>query len=138
MISLIKLNGLPAFQSLFYRSQVSLLFNSLYLVYIKQDRSINPLSLSKEYPLSIINWVSLVLRGILGIFGTSFYFSSIQYLMVSESVSLVLIYPILAPIFTYVFLNEPYSIVDLLFTLLGFIGVLFITRPSFLFSDSTE
>ena len=53
------------FYTLYYRSLVSLIFNSSLIIYLKREKSIIPLEIKKEIPL--------IVRGILGIFATSLY-----------------------------------------------------------------
>lgn len=89
--------------------------------------------------------VLLVLRGILGFFGVFGLYFSLQYLSLSDAVSITFLIPIVTPFFAWIFLNERYSVLEAVCALLSLGGVILVAKPEFIFgaktlseTDSTE
>lgn len=87
--------------------------------------------------------VLLVLRGILGFFGVYGLYFSLQYLSLSDAVSITFLIPMVTPFFAWIVLNERYSILEAVCALLSLGGVLLVAKPEFLFgkrssTDATE
>ena len=47
-------------------------------------------------------------------------------------------YPLIYPLFGYFILKEPYTKTDFIFALLGFIGILILIKPAFLFGNENN
>jgi drug/metabolite transporter (DMT)-like permease len=77
----------------------------------------------------------LVLRGLAGFFGLYGAYVSVQYLSLSDATVLTFITPILTGFSGAVFLREPLSLKETLAALCSFLGVVFISRPQFLFDS---
>jgi drug/metabolite transporter (DMT)-like permease len=87
------------------------------------------------------NYTSLVLlaRTILGFVGMAFSFLAVEYMPVADASVLVMQSPVLAAILSYFILGEPWRLAEFIATIISMIGVVMISRPSFLwkFIDPT-
>ncbi|KAL6669103.1 hypothetical protein ACI3LZ_002177 [Candidozyma auris] len=77
--------------------------------------------------------VLLVLRGILGFFGVYGLYFSLQYLSLSDAVSITFLIPMVTPFFAWIFLHERYSILEGVCALLSLAGVVLVAKPEFIF-----
>jgi drug/metabolite transporter (DMT)-like permease len=102
---------ISAFQIVFFRSISSLFFTYSFL-------------LKYKIPILGNNKKLLVLRGLAGVTSMTFFFMSIKYLPVATAVSLRYIAPIFAAIFAVLFLKEKVKVVQWLFFIMSFLGVL--------------
>ena len=80
----------------------------------------------------------LMIRGILGGLALSLYFHSIYFLPLSIVSVLQRINPLWVGVFGALFYNEPYTFINIITTLMSFIGVIFIMKPDFLFGDTAN
>lgn len=82
----------------------------------------------------------LLRRGVLGGLALGFYFHSIYFLPLSIVAVLQRINPLWVGLFGALFYNEAYTILHFMITIVSFLGVIFIMKPSFLFgkSENTE
>ena len=105
------LTHVNAFQIVFFRSISSLFFTFGYL-------------LKNDIPIIGKNNKLLILRGLAGVTSMTLFFMSIKYLTVGTAVSLRYIAPIFAAIFAVILLKERIKLVQWLFFLMAFAGVL--------------
>ncbi|KAI8811142.1 hypothetical protein BJ742DRAFT_152710 [Cladochytrium replicatum] len=126
--------SLPTFEIVCLRSSCMLLF--IVAMVLAQLR------LSPNEP---INWVelwtgpksarkALLLRGFFGFLGSSSTFWAVTLLPIPDAVTIININPIVTGFGSYIFLHEAYTLIDGLAAFFCMIGVMIITRPSFLFS----
>ena len=80
----------------------------------------------------------LIKRGVLGGLALSLYFHSIYFLPLSIVAVLQRISPLWIGIFGALFYNEVYKLIHVITTIIGFLGVLMILKPSFLFGNMAE
>ncbi|KAK8061383.1 hypothetical protein PG994_007749 [Apiospora phragmitis] len=114
-----------ALQIIFVRMLATTILGSLYM-WIKKvpdfplgDRSVRGL---------------LVLRGCAGFMGLSCSYYSLSYLNISDSTVISFLVPTVTAFICFIALREPFTINEASAGLIAFIGVLFIARPTFLFS----
>ncbi|MGC1204243.1 MAG: DMT family transporter [Flavobacteriaceae bacterium] len=105
------LTDVSPFQIVFFRSGSSLFFTFGFL-------------LKNKIPIIGTNNKLLILRGLVGVTSMTLFFMSIKYLSVGTAVSLRYIAPIFAAIFAVILLKEKIKIVQWLFFLMAFIGVI--------------
>lgn len=80
----------------------------------------------------------LVLRGIFGFFGVFGLYYSLQYLSLSDAVSITFLIPMVTTFFAWIVLGEKYSLLEGVCGLLSLVGVVIIAKPDFLFGSSSE
>ncbi|WXT99288.1 DMT family transporter [Seonamhaeicola sp. MEBiC1930] len=111
MNSIVKhLEGMSAFQIVFFRSITTLLFTSAFL-------------LKNKIPVLGNNKKILVLRGVVGVTSMTLFFMSTKYLPIGTAVSLRYMAPIFAAIFAIFFLKERVKPLQWLFFAMAFSGV---------------
>jgi len=109
------------------RMIVGFIFNSFFC-------KINDISIySKEAPYLKL----LILRGLLGGISMTCVFTCLTLMKISDGVVMINTNPIWTNFLAICFLGEHFSKKSLLFCLVSFIGIVFVSRPSFLF-DSSE
>ncbi|PVH16983.1 uncharacterized protein CXQ87_004541 [Candidozyma duobushaemuli] len=82
--------------------------------------------------------VLLVLRGILGFFGVYGLYFSLQYLSLSDAVSITFLIPMVTPFFAWIVLGERYSVLEAVCAFLSLGGVLLVAKPEFLFGPRPD
>lgn len=80
----------------------------------------------------------LLLRGIFGFFGVFGMYYSLQYLSLSDAVSISFLTPMVTAFFAWVLLSEKYSVLEAICAVVSLAGVLLIAKPSFLFGSESE
>jgi len=75
----------------------------------------------------------LTIRGALGFFGTLTYILALRYLPLSEAIVINNTMPVFTGLFAVIFLGEKYDKTLAINTVMSLIGVILITKPSFLF-----
>lgn len=113
------------FEILFVRMTITLLFSYIY------TRRNNITIFFKEPGFPVVKSL-LCMRGFFGFFGVFGLYSSLRYLSISDSISITFLTPLSASILAFFILKEPYYKVEALCSVFSLIGVLLITRPSFL------
>lgn len=61
------------------------------------------------------------------------WFLGIKTIPISEAITIVMIMPIITTFLGYLLLNEKFGIIDIFCTLIGFLGIIFIMKPNFIF-----
>lgn len=79
--------------------------------------------------------VLLVLRGCFGFFGVFGLYYLLQYLSVSDAVSITFLVPMVTAFFAWLALGERYSLLEATCALLSLVGILLIAKPDFLFGE---
>lgn len=80
----------------------------------------------------------LLLRGLVGFFGVFGLYYSLQYLSVSDAVSITFLIPMVTAFFAFIMLGERYSVLEAICAVLSLGGVLLIAKPDFLFGTEAE
>lgn len=80
----------------------------------------------------------LVVRGIMGFFGVFGLYFSLQYLSLSDAVSITFLIPMVTTFFAWIVLSERYSVLEGACALCSLAGVLLIAKPDFLFGGEAE
>lgn len=73
----------------------------------------------------------LILRAALGLIATGLYFFALSHAPLSDTVTLINLYPFFIVIFSYYFLKEPIRKVQMYALLLSIIGAVLVIRPQF-------
>ncbi|SGZ57219.1 CIC11C00000003324 [Sungouiella intermedia] len=117
-------------QILFVRMFVTYVLCVLYMVITRsvEDAPFGPKS---QRPF-------LLLRGIIGFFGVFGLYYSLQYLSLSDAVSITFLIPMVTAFFAFIMLGEKYSVLEAVCAVLSLAGVLLIAKPDFLFGTDTE
>jgi drug/metabolite transporter (DMT)-like permease len=76
----------------------------------------------------------LLCRAVLGFFGMSFAFLSIEHMPLADASVILMQSPIVAAILGYVVLGEPWRLAEFTATFISMIGTVLITRPPFIFN----
>jgi drug/metabolite transporter (DMT)-like permease len=114
MYAIIKyLKDFSVYQIIFYRAIVTLAFTT-------------PLILITKIKILGNNKVILLFRGFLGLISMVFFFQSIKYLDLGISVSIRYTSPIFATIFAVLFLREKVKIIQWVFIIISFTGIILI------------
>ncbi|GEQ68429.1 hypothetical protein JCM33374_g2097 [Metschnikowia sp. JCM 33374] len=79
--------------------------------------------------------VLLVLRGILGFMGVFGLYYSLQYLSLSDAVTITFLIPMVTAFFAWVVLGERYSVLEAVCSLCSLGGILLVAKPDFLFGS---
>ncbi len=109
-------SGIPLSEKLLARSVISMLL--MFVFMLKKHRKFKPVS----YKL-------MGLRCLFGIGGLITYFSAVQLMPLAEIVTINRMSPFFVAIFSFIFLREKLSKLQVFAIFLGFSGVLFILRP---------
>lgn len=75
----------------------------------------------------------LIARGVLGFFGVFGLYYSLQYLSVSDAVSITFLVPMVTAFLAWIFIHERYLLLEGVCGLVALGGVLLIAKPHFLF-----
>lgn len=113
------------FEILFVRMTITLLFSYIY------TRRNNIVIFFKEPGFPVIKSL-LCMRGFFGFFGVFGLYSSLRYLSISDSVSITFLTPLSTSVLAYFILKEAYYKIEAFCSIFALIGVVLITRPSFL------
>lgn len=117
-------------QILFVRMLVTYLCCLVYMLVLKniEDAPLGPRS-KRGY---------LLLRGAVGFVGVFGMYFSLQYISLSDAVAITFFVPIVTSFLAWVILHERYSLVEGACSILSFVGVFLIAKPSFIFGDKTS
>lgn len=117
-------------QILFVRMFITYILCVLYMVITKsvEDAPFGPKS---QRPM-------LLLRGIVGFFGVFGLYYSLQYLSLSDAVSITFLIPMVTAFFAWIMLGERYSVLEGVCAILSLAGVLLIAKPDFLFGSEPQ
>ncbi|CAK8678085.1 unnamed protein product [Clavelina lepadiformis] len=77
----------------------------------------------------------MIIRGVTGSFAGLFVTMSLDSLSLGTTLSIFYIYPALVGLFACICLKENCSLVRILLTAITFVGLLFVTEPSFIFGE---
>ncbi|MDA9319237.1 DMT family transporter [Flavobacteriaceae bacterium] len=114
MYAIIKyLKDFSVYQIIFFRAIVTLAFTT-------------PLILISKIKILGNNKLILLFRGFLGLISMVFFFQSIKYLDLGISVSIRYSSPIFATIFAVLFLREKVNIIQWIFIIISFTGIILI------------
>ncbi|KAI5966386.1 uncharacterized protein KGF55_000695 [Candida pseudojiufengensis] len=80
----------------------------------------------------------LIIRGIVGFFGVFGMYFSLQYLSLSDAVSITFLVPMSTAFLAFIILKEKYSILEAICSIFSLGGVLLIAKPSFIFGKEIE
>ncbi|KAI2615265.1 EamA-like transporter family-domain-containing protein [Hypoxylon sp. NC1633] len=80
----------------------------------------------------------LVVRGLAGFMGLFCSYYSLSYLNISDATVISFLVPTMTALLCFVALREPFTVREAIAGLVAFAGVLFIARPTFLFSQHGE
>lgn len=80
----------------------------------------------------------LVLRGVFGFFGVFGMYYSLQYLSISDAVSITFLIPMVTAFIAWILLREKYSIMEAVCSLLSLVGILLVAKPDFLFGSQVD
>ncbi|CAK3866681.1 related to DUF6 domain [Lecanosticta acicola] len=116
--------GLHPFQILFARMAITVVLASGYMAYAKTP--------SFPWGKLEVRWL-LVARGFGGFFGVFGMYYSLLYLPLADATVITFLAPGLACWACSYFINEPFTRVERIGTLISLIGVIFIARPTTLF-----
>jgi len=117
----IRLAGdLPAVQKSFFRNFVATIFS---FILLKKSKY--------KFEIPKGNLKYLLLRATIGTFGIFFNFYAISHLYLADANMLNKLSPFFAVIFSYFFLKEKISPVQILALAVAFIGSIFIIKPTF-------
>lgn len=112
-------------QILFVRMFITYLLCVLYMLVTRSVEDA-PWGPKEQRPL-------LLLRGVIGFFGVFGLYYSLQYLSLSDAVSITFLIPMVTAFFAWIALGERYSILEGVCALCSLGGVLLIAKPDFLF-----
>lgn len=117
-------------QILFVRMLITYLLCLFYMVVTKSvdDAPFGPKS---QRPF-------LVLRGIFGCIGVFSIYYSLQYLSLSDTVSISFLTPMVTAFFAWIILSEEFSMLEGVCAVVSLAGVLLIAKPSFLFGSKSD
>lgn len=119
-------DGMDAFQILFIRMAVTTVWCTSILFWEgKPDALLGP----RE-----VRWL-LLFRGISGFFGILGIWTAIKFLSLADASVVTFLTPSIVGFYSAIFLRQPYARKEQLASLVALAGVVFIARPSFLFSD---
>ncbi|GAA5826790.1 hypothetical protein JCM5353_003237 [Sporobolomyces roseus] len=76
----------------------------------------------------------LCIRGIVGFFGLFSIYYVLQYLSLSDATTIGFLSPVLVGLLAFAILKEPYTRLEAIVGFTSMIGVIFIAKPSFLFT----
>ncbi len=77
----------------------------------------------------------LIVRGFTGFFGVFGMYYSLQYLIVTDAVTIGLLIPVWASVFCFFILRERFTFIEAIGSLTAISGVILIARPTFLFGS---
>ncbi|XP_002734072.1 solute carrier family 35 member G1-like [Saccoglossus kowalevskii] len=100
---------------------------------------ITPAIVYNKVPLLVYNssqYAWLILRGICGCLGTTCIFTAVRLMPVGDAVVIFFSIPVCTAFLSCVCLKELITLVDIFFALLSVAGVVVISKPSFLFTES--
>ncbi|KXN67218.1 hypothetical protein CONCODRAFT_61232 [Conidiobolus coronatus NRRL 28638] len=124
------MDGYSVPQLLVWRCSIIFIFSSIYAYYSKiQGGPFGP----KE------DRIWLHCRGTFGAINVVTFFLSLQHLDLGDALALSFIVPVIMPMISYLWIGEDYTGLDAGAAFIAMVGVLFISKPEFLFgSDSTD
>ena len=121
------LHEIPPQEVVFFRNLVQVIFVLPPLIYSKTPVVGN----SKHLPF-------LCVRGIAGTLALCCQFYAFQHMPLADATVIVFSSPIFTGVLAHFLLGEAWGLFDALATLLCFVGVVLIARPTFLFSPPIE
>lgn len=122
MSMFVRLSGdLPTFEKMFFRNLIAALI--AFIILIKNKQSFLP-SKKKNVPF-------LLLRTLFGILGVFCNFYAVDHLLLSDASILNKMSPFFAIIFSFFFIKEKPSFLQIMAVAGAFVGSLFVIKPSF-------
>ena len=128
--TLVKFSQVPAEFKLFIRSCVQ--FFCL-LPIITRESIKNGLDVLDREKIKV-----LLIRGTLGPLGSIALYNALDRIALGDAVSITFTNAVFAGIFGKLFLNEKYTLLDFFFASVSFIGVVLISKPSFIFGKDEK
>jgi drug/metabolite transporter (DMT)-like permease len=120
------LDGYSVPQLLIWRCSVIFIISSIYAYYAKvQGGPFGP----KE------DRIWLHCRGTFGAINVVTFFLSLQHLDLGDALALSFIVPVIMPIISYLWIGEDYTCLDAGAAFIAMVGVVFISKPEFLFGS---
>lgn len=116
---------LPTFQKMFFRNLIAAIIAVIILIKNK----------TSFLPSNNKNITFLVLRTLFGVIGVFCNFYAVDHLLLSDASILNKMSPFFAVIFSYLFLKEKPSILQIGAVVGAFVGSLFVIKPSFANAD---
>ncbi|HAS79056.1 MAG TPA: EamA family transporter [Ruminococcus sp.] len=121
MNAFVRLAGdIPSIQKSFFRNLIALIFALIILI-----KNRTPLKCEKE------NFIFLLIRAVLGTMGILCNFYAVDHLMLADASMLNKMSPFFTLIFSYLFLKEKLSPVQVGAVVTAFLGTLLIIKPDF-------
>ena len=117
------------FTSQFVRHSTSACF----LFTLCKIRNVNPFQLSSKTKLQVV-----IMRGVIGLGVSISSGTALSMISVTDFASIFKIYPAHVLILSWIFFGEIFTITKVLCIVIGYVGVLFIVRPAFLFGTSED
>lgn len=93
---------------------------------------------SIDFPKTNWQYISLVISGLFLASGLPLALESLKFIEVGDSITIIYTMPLFSGIFSWIILREPLRIIDCLFAVLSFGGVVLIARPPFLFGTDGD
>lgn len=114
-------------ETVFWRMIIALVLNYIWARYKKRNLTVEP----KYRGL-------LFFRCIVGTLGVNIQFYAMSKMVLTDAVVIIMTSPIFTFFLGAIFLKEKINRVDLLAGITSFLGVMFVTRPAFLFPSDTD
>ncbi|KAM9902662.1 hypothetical protein OXX79_003835 [Metschnikowia pulcherrima] len=80
----------------------------------------------------------LIMRGVLGFVGVFGLYYSLQYLSLSDAVTITFLIPMVTAFFAWIILGERYSILEAVCSICSLAGILLVAKPDFLYGSESE
>ncbi|VEU23526.1 DEKNAAC104746 [Brettanomyces naardenensis] len=118
------------FQILFIRMGITYVGCALYLMVYKRD---------KDFPLGPRGYRKYMLgRGVGGCIGVACKYFALIYLTISDTIAITFLGPTITSLMAFIFLRERFTRAEALGGMVAFLGVIIISRPSFLFGTQSN
>lgn len=125
MSLMVRLSGdLPIFEKAFFRNLITTIFSMVILLKNKEKKA----ALRKLNKKAIF---LLTFRSMAGTAGIIFNFYAIDHMNIADANMLIKLSPFFALFFSYLFLREKATSIDMVATFIAFIGALFVVKPGF-------
>ena len=123
-----------SFQLIFMRGFLQMLISSLVIHFFSDEEK------HRSSPFGESQYIKgmLCLRSFVGFGGICFAFLAVENLPLGDSTVLVMLSPVFASIFSFLFIGEPFLIPEICATCFSLTGTALVARPSFLFGGSQE
>lgn len=116
------------FQILFVRMSITYVCCAIYLI-IKHDA---------DFPFGPKGYRKYMIgRGIGGYIAVAGQYFALLYLTMSDTISITFLAPVITSLMAYMFLHERFTKAEAIGGMIAFVGVIFISRPSFIFGGES-